>query len=1072
MSVTQISPSLYRAGRGGGRTAFERNILPEFALWLIEQIEARHPDYLIPAETKGARVLESVLRFAREELGTAITVPVLYGTALAFFDPDELARKRLMLVDDTVRTGTNLAYHTRRARAYGARDVQAVACIGAGDGKRRDVDCFIVVDRDLYHEYVWQLTESVVARGLPPEIDHHIYELRFSQRLPGAWTALEEILPNYGTLTVDGPRERREELLGLTLHFPRLPGRDDAIGPQDFRAVDKLRFVPDLANNSAYLVPVVFPPLEVPPGGRLASIDPGQALELLGPRGCEGGLGELLVGAAKTLNAKSLFRVNASAAEAESVLALAELLQQAVPGGVEISAHPDSFERLYGPECGKAAATRISAQLGAASKAPVSPEPARQQLTAPEFLDQEVVETTHKIVTHLRNLHRAAMAAGRDRSERIGLSVPQICDFLPDSSALLISRCLDYGMATTALVPFAGYSEEGATAFVDRRYRVSEPLRGEELAYDDIDDARIALSEQAIAVIAHNVIERSAGESSEVAPDLLAALIAILRPLVLEAHSIPLKVAPAGNQPEILLSDDSRRVAVGEVASVFFDIDETSGGFRPTPHFLDLYESGALPVEVRKSVEDVETRLEILLPLMDDLEPAQCEALLRGWTMSADQRLGLSHVRETLEQPLGDFAGVARRLIRRGPVYDHLGGIVAEAHARSEVAEQMLGVLAAEWEAVARERWGRKLVIERRFRSSLAAPAKPLSFYRLPQALAALTAALGPAVERLSAIAARQWANPGAEVGGHDIATETIEICDRTRRVLTSLDENPPARPDLSQHSAKEALARAGGELEDTTKIIRALLAACAGAYRGPEDAHMRQAQEPRRHVAVLSVDIAGSRAHRSSYPDTHEAWKNDGLNVAAQWARAFGGWEARNRFGDDILVEFGAGDAAVLCAALIQSHAAALRSTGLDAISRSFHVGLDCGQVVSQTGGNTDGDCMDRVTAIAKECEENDDEALHAYASRDAWEFCSSGLREADVEREGWRKEVSLDKGETKVIPVAVDSERLLGHYADSVLALSAELEAQAGERAPEEGFDLGPIKHPEEGGEAADGA
>ena len=47
------------------KTAFERTLLPGFAAWAIEQIARWEPDYIVPAETKGARVLDAALTYAR-----------------------------------------------------------------------------------------------------------------------------------------------------------------------------------------------------------------------------------------------------------------------------------------------------------------------------------------------------------------------------------------------------------------------------------------------------------------------------------------------------------------------------------------------------------------------------------------------------------------------------------------------------------------------------------------------------------------------------------------------------------------------------------------------------------------------------------------------------------------------------------------------------------------------------------------------------------------------------------------------------------------------------------------------
>jgi hypothetical protein len=889
----------------------------------------------------------------------------------------------------------------------------------------------------------------VVARGLPPEVDHHIYEVRLPHRLAGSWSALADLLSRHGTLTIDGPVQRSEQLLGMTLHFPRLPGREPSGSPEDFRAVDKIRFFPDLAHECLYVVPVVFPPLRVPAADELRRILRTEAGELISAsRGSADGIVELLLGRARTLNAKTLFRVCSTAAEVDSVTALAHLLNGAF-SGVSIAAHPDSFVRLYGPKCGAEAAACLAERLAlAASEAVAVEAPAAEERREAIFLDQEVVETTKLIVRELRRLYSEAMAAGGDRSKRIGLSVAEIRDFLPDADPLLVSRCIDYGMAMTALVPFVGYAEDGGDALVERRYRVSEPLRGEEeLPYEDIGDARVALSEQTVAVIAHNVIERSGGQTKAVGQELLTALVAILRPLVLAGHSVPLKVVPGEEGAEILLTDDERRIGIDEKTSSFFDYDIDAKGYVPTPHFLTLYEKGQLPVEVRKSVEDIEARLEMLLPLFDGLDEGERDLLLAGWQMSTDYRLGLTYVRHALESALLDISSSLRQ-VQRGRDHDHTS-FATTASERARSAIEMLDVLAQDWQAPAADKWSQKLALERHFRSSLACPKKPLEFYELASALADLTAEIAVLADRLDALSAAQWTEPEAELGARDLATLTVELSARARRALCSFDDSPIEAPQFAHRHPREVIGIAAAELDHTVKMLRALLAACAGAYRGPEDAHLRQPTELRRHAAFLSLDIAGSRAHRQSRPQTHDGWKNEGLNIAAQWTRAFGGWEGRSRFGDDLLIEFDSGDAAILCGALVQCHAGALYSTGLDAIGREFHAGVDCGQVVTQTGGSTDGDCMDRVTFVAKECDKKA-ETIDVYATPDVWSFCSTSMVGQPIQVDGWKAVISVDRGETMIDSVAIDSHAVLGHYTERLRDFARQMAQRIVAEAP----------------------
>ncbi len=90
-------------------------------------------------------------------------------------------------------------------------------------------------------------------------------------------------------------------------------------------------------------------------------------------------------------------------------------------------------------------------------------------------------------------------------------------------------------------------------------------------------------------------------------------------------------------------------------------------------------------------------------------------------------------------------------------------------------------------------------------------------------------------------------------------------------------------------------------------------------------------------------------------------------LNLVAQWGQAFGGIEIKGRAGDDIVFEFSHADSALLCAAIVQEHASALRSTGLAALNWAFRIGLDTDEISDADGGNVIGTCIDRAAKLAK---------------------------------------------------------------------------------------------------------
>ncbi|HSK49691.1 MAG TPA: hypothetical protein VK889_04255 [Solirubrobacterales bacterium] len=1031
----------------------------------MEEVDRRRPDYLVPAETKGARVLEAVLRYAGDELGSPITVPVLYGTALAYMDPDTLGDLRLLVVDDAVRTGANLTHHKQRARNYGATDVQAVACIGDGAHEHDDVDCYLTVGEKTYAEYVWQLTELVAAQGLPPEVDHHIFEIRLPFRIAGIWGELQRLLSGYGHLTVDSSAHNRDEVLGMTLHFPRFAPRGSA-GEGQRHEIDKIRFFPDLANNCFYAIPVKFPALELPPARIVDLVPISEARNQLEKLGLgEDGPATVLIEEAKTLNAKTLFRALSTGAEFESIRGFSRALWRAFPDAT-IEAQEESFERLYGPHCGRQVAAQVAVGLAAIAKeeeGQPAESPTLESGFEPTYLDEHVVKTTDEIVGALQDMYdRHREKPDHDPYERIGYSIPEIVKQLDYPDPVLASRCIDYGLAMTVLVPFTGFDEHEDRLCVERRYRVSEIKRGgEPESYLDIGDARVELSEQVIALLCHNLIVRCRDGRASISPSEIALLVAILRPLVLRGHAIPLVVEPrvepvdpdaprgrdgeAGNDgvPQILLQKEERPIRFEErmSSSSYFCLDD-EGHLTPSEHFTAEYDEGALPLNLRRSIEGIEARVKILLSLLDPLSPEERDQLMKGWAMSTDWRLGLTHVRhsllaaiETMEKPL--------RLIQRGSSHPPSGGVAEEVDGYCAQASNKLELLGKPWEQSAKKRWESPLQLERGTLESMAAPLKPLTLYQLPDALSRLIAALGAMVARLDAVSVELGREPGAG-DAENLAALATEVAIEVRRKLTSLDDEAP-QPSPALDDPRKAIQRAAGELSNTLRLLKAFLAAATGIYRGAQDARIARPPTDKRNSSVLSLDIAGSRAHEEKYPQTHREWRSDGLDVAAQWGRAFSGREGKHREGDDLWFEFAVGDAAVIAAACVQCQASALASTGLDAIKREFHAAVDAGELEEGNKGNTQGPCMDRVTKVAKACDRQAD-TNYVFVTKDAWTHCSADLRDAGVRDERWEAEAELDDG-TPITPVAIDSERLLRRYCERLAELAAAVRARVGE-------------------------
>ena len=96
--------------------------------------------------------------------------------------------------------------------------------------------------------------------------------------------------------------------------------------------------------------------------------------------------------------------------------------------------------------------------------------------------------------------------------------------------------------------------------------------------------------------------------------------------------------------------------------------------------------------------------------------------------------------------------------------------------------------------------------------------------------------------------------------------------------------------------------------------------------------------------------------------------WKNNGLDLIAQWGQALGGQEGTYvRKGDDICLEFSDPESAILCSAIAQEHFLALRSTGLTENTYQFRMAIDSSLISSADGANLIGVGIDRAAKMAK---------------------------------------------------------------------------------------------------------
>jgi hypothetical protein len=1048
-----IAESQRRVGPRSSCTAFERNLLPGFAEWLQEQIRRVEPDYLVPAETKGVHILDAALAYARDELGVLNAPPVLYTSALAFLPSEVLRDSRVMAVDNAVNTGATMTQHLSIIEDHGVTDIAAVACMACGERNPRhpDVECYLRVNPERYMQYLWQLTELVVARGLP-EVDHFVFDLRLPTRLRPAWRELQALLANYGSLTVDGPASRGEQIQPMTLHFPQLPGVPEGRADGVISGPNKVRFLPDPGGDRVFVVPISFPSFTLSTGrnqGRLLSQEKASAMLRIA-LGAQSDIGELLIERARELNPVTVFRAISTSHEIELIAGMARLLGSAIPDSVLIT-HQDIFDRLYGHDVGRSASARVRSKIDSALTEGRSIELEVEQLDLqrePRYLDSSVACATRKLAEWLSGFYQQT---GADQpAKHRGLSMTEVIERFSGRDPLLASRCITFGLAMTTLVPYIELIDVADGSIeVQRRYRVSER---DQPPYRDLDIVRREKSEQALAVICRTLRESCDDYKDGVPRRLLTYVVAILGPLVLAKQAIELKTLAGVDEPRLILLDTIEPIDIDVERSEFFTIlDDRSDEeeyVTPTEHFENEYEHERLDLDVEGCTEEIEINVDHLAKFVNELDGPELEVLLNGWAMSTDERLGLTHVRRSLDAGLADLRSPLKRILRgddetkaitreyspAGPTLspdeqqqmsDLEVGIYEQAEASTTSAKAKLSILLEDWSAPARERWTRPQRRDQRLRVSLATPDSPVELYAFAEGLTQLVELVALLVDLLDG-AYTSSLETGDPKTGLDTAASALACCIRIRRALTSFLKDEPLPPPDSEVT----LHAAARELLDMTELLGAFTASLAGAFRG-----VRGGREPTaQHLSVLSLDIAGS-SHHSEACDarSHTTWVEDGLDIAAQWTRAFSGWERPERKGDEITIEFeDDGDATALAAAAVLCHTHALRSTGIDAISWRFHSGIDCGEVES-LDNNLIGRCLNRAAKIAK-CGDGRDGAKLVLLTKQAAERCSDEMLREPVATWGERLTLAESEGSDvlmSTIPCRVDSHEAIARLA-----------------------------------------
>ncbi|HMJ02514.1 MAG TPA: hypothetical protein VK506_06210 [Conexibacter sp.] len=977
-------------------------MLPELARWFVEHVQTVQPDAFVPVETKGARLLESILAYAHHTLGAPLQVPVLYTPALAYVDPAELADWHLALLDDATRTGRALARHRARVERYGAQHVSLLACVGLDDpAEERLADmgleglaCFRHVGGEAYRELVWQLAELVVARGLPPEVDHHVFRLAMRGSLADSWATLVDRLQRFGDLSIDGPVTTSADVVSMTLHFPAFPDvpRYPSSGAVRDEGVKKLRLFADLRQGLIFVVPMAFPALALPRGVNHRNLPEELCHEVVAEwtRGRET-VADLMLTLACTRDADMLFRAVSTATEVDLVCGFARMLGDELSGAtLALTAERSLFGRLYGQAVGERLADSIDGEIAAAFVDQRDSEQA-QPVSLPSGavrrvrqVDAEVVTTTVEIAKYLKWWSGvAAEHSGADPLKRVGLSLTELRRHLTIERVdlLLLSRCIDYGLAMTTLVPFTDVDvlDDGSVE-ARRKYGVSEVD-----PFDDLRMHRRQLREETIALIARALCKPSSPWPDRVPLEVVARVAAILNP-ALQRYDLALDIEHAPMGPQLMLDSEAGRTTIYAAASEFFTLE--GDAIVPTGRFADAYEQEILALDRCDGTGHVESNVKALLPVL--AAASDVEGLLLAWSVRVGRRMGMEvvehHLRCATEQLLLPLAK-----LRRGDQPDPNELVDAAQRGRELIAaaEETVELLATDLADELRARFSDPDRAQQRLLESLATPSHPDALLRIARQTCEMAVTLAAQVEALV-----EWPIDGEDDEvARQLATQVADATEQLEREATTLARDGglngvPDDPTGLGLFAANCVTRGA-------KLVRARAAALAWTNRGVPLPDPGVDGAMLRRSTVLAADLSGStpRSQRDRHGDNVD-WVTLALDLVTQWGRAFGGAEiVRN--GDEVMLEFEHADGALLCAAVVQVHVTALRTTGRPLADWEFRIAVADGQVTGLPG-NVVGAPLNVASKLAKFRKGDADAIRRVLVTPQVAEGCSSALREA----------------------------------------------------------------------------
>ncbi|HYN19489.1 MAG TPA: hypothetical protein VE078_00910, partial [Thermoanaerobaculia bacterium] len=327
---------------------------------------------------------------------------------------------------------------------------------------------------------------------------------------------------------------------------------------------------------------------------------------------------------------------------------------------------------------------------------------------------------------------------------------------------------------------------------------------------------------------------------------------------------------------------------------------------------------------------------------------------------------------------------------------------------------------------------------------SLAAPQEHLLLFSVASAFIHCVQHLTATLKLASALAVAEEKQAGLfTISAQDRAKGRSEMMER----LNTISERLRALRDEGSHRGLSGTEEVDQDADVancckwTLETLRRFASAFAWSYSRLLDWGVaRLPDSSPRNRTILFADLAGSTPAALGLPhEENVRWKNNGLDLIAQWGQAFGGREGTYvRKGDDICLEFSDPESAILCAAIVQEHFAALRSTGLWENTYKFRMALDSSWISPADGGNLIGVGIDRAAKTAKAVvrdDQEEDKPSRILVTPEVARDCSDRFRHFLSESSDMLKFGEGERGEFR--PLRVNRIGLIQSYIQRLLEL-----------------------------------